>query len=114
MQKNKAIFTSVVRFINSAQAALFVVMFTKSLNKAYKKDCVLEFRNFSSPSYGLVAFKDVNTYILTESRNFKTFLMRENYIITLDSCNLFFKKSIEHRIEHVVDSIYGVFIHYTF
>ena len=40
--------------------------------------------------------------------------MRENYIITLDSCNLFFKKSIEHRIEHVVDSIYGVFIHYTF
>ena len=42
--KNKAIFTSVVRFINSAQAAHFVVMFTKSLNKAYKKDCVLEFQ----------------------------------------------------------------------
>ena len=44
LQKNKAIFTSVVRFINSAQAAHFVVMFTKSLNKAYKKDCVLEFQ----------------------------------------------------------------------
>ena len=45
LQKNKAIFTYVVRFINSAQAANFVVMFTKSLNKAYyKKDCVLEFQ----------------------------------------------------------------------
>ena len=45
LQKNKAIFTYVVRFINSAQAANFVVMLTKSLNKAYyKKDFVLEFQ----------------------------------------------------------------------
>ena len=36
----------------------------------------------------LVVFIDMNTYTLTKSMNFKTF-MKENYTIALDNCNLF-------------------------
>ena len=42
------------------------------------------------PSCGQVVFIDMYTYILTEGKNFKTFL-KENYAIALDSCNLFTK-----------------------
>ena len=42
-------------------------------------------------------FIDMNTYILTKSRNFKTFL-KENYAVALDSC----LKNFEHGIEHVL------------
>ena len=45
----------------------------------------------------------MDTCILTESRNFETFL-RENYAIALESCYLFTKKMCEHDI----DSAYGV------
>ena len=63
---------------------------TKSLvpqGIVYKKLCT-RFYNFFSP--GLIVFIDINMYLLTESRNFKTFL-KENYVIAWDSCYLFTK-----------------------
>ena len=44
----------------------------------------------------LVVFIDMNTYILAEGRNFKTFL-KENY-------------TTEHGTDHDIDSAYGVCI----
>ena len=43
------------------------------------------------PSYGLVVFTDMNTYILTEGRDFKTFL-KENYAVALENYYLFAKR----------------------
>ena len=51
----------------------------------------------------------MNTYILTERRNFKTF-WKENYAVGLDSCYVF---NLEHRTEHDIDSAYGACMHYT-
>ena len=61
------------------------------------------------PSCEIMVFIGTNTYILTEGRNFKTFL-KENYASALDSCYMFTKKNVEHGIEHDVDSAYGVSI----
>ena len=47
-----------------------------------------------------MVFTDINTYILIEDRNFKTF-MKENHGITLDNCYVFTK---EHRTEVDTDS----------
>ena len=52
----------------------------------------------------------MNACILTEVRNFKTFL-KGNYAITLDLCHLFIKENVEHGIEHGIYSTYGVCIH---
>ena len=41
-------------------------------------------------------------YVLTEDRNFNTFL-KENYAIALDSC-CFTKKNVEHGIWHDINS----------
>ena len=49
----------------------------------------------------------MNTYILTERRNFKKF-WKENLAIGLDSCYLI---NVEHRTEHDIDSAYGVCMH---
>ena len=47
-------------------------------------------------------------YILTEGRNFKTFL-KENYAIALDSCYLLiYCKYVEYRIEHDIDSVIDI------
>ena len=35
----------------------------------------------------------MKTYILTESRNFKT-ILKENYVIALDSCYIFTKEML--------------------
>ena len=58
----------------------------------------------------LVVFVDMDTYILTEVSNFKTFL-KENYAIALSSCYLFTKKMFEHGIEHDIDSAHRLCIH---
>ena len=76
----------------------------------HTKKSVSNFPIFSAlklPSYELAVFIDMNMYILKEGRNFKTFL-KENYIITLDSCYSFTKKNVEHGIELDIDSAYGV------
>ena len=52
-----------------------------------QENCVPEFPILSAlklPTYGLVVFIDMNTYILTEGRSFRTFL-EENYAIALNS-----------------------------
>ena len=50
-------------------------------------------------------------YILTEERNFKTFL-EENYANALDSCYLLiYYKYVEHGIEHDIDSANILCIH---
>ena len=55
-----------------------------------------------------VVFIDMNRYILTESRNFKTFL-EENYANNFDSCYLFTKVILnEHGIELDIDCAYWV------
>ena len=60
----------------------------------------------------LVAFIDMNTYILTEGRNFKTFL-KENDATSLDCCYLFTKKVLNMEL-NMMFSAYGVYIHYAF
>ena len=52
-------------------------------------------------------FYRMNTYILTERRNFKTF-WKENYAIGLNSCYLF---NVEHGTEHDIDSAYRAILH---
>ena len=58
-----------------------VCMHEKS-QQSIQKSCVPEFL------YGLVVFIDMNTYILTEGKDFKAFL-KQNYAITLERCYLF-------------------------
>ena len=53
----------------------------------------------------------MNTYILTERRNFKTFWKARNYAIGLDNCYWF---NLEHEIEHDIGIAYGVCMHQTF
>ena len=80
----------------------------------YRKNCAPEFlilSAFKQPLCGLMAFIVMNSFILTEGRNFKKFF-KENYATTLDSCYIFTKKNVEHGIEHDVDSAYRVYIHY--
>ena len=50
-------------------------------------------------------FININTYILTEGTNLKTFL-KENYPIALDSCKLHINENVEHKFEFDVDSVY--------
>ena len=52
-------------------------------------------------------FYRMNTYILTERRNFKTF-WTENNVIGLNSCYLF---NVEHGTEHDIDIAYGAILH---
>ena len=55
-----------------------------------------------------LVFIDINTYILTEDRNFKTFL-KENYAIALNICYMFTKNMlVEHKIKHGVAKVYEV------
>ena len=51
----------------------------------------------------------MNTYILTEGRNFKIFL-KENYAIALDSCYLFTKKMLNKEFNLILI----VFIEFAF
>ena len=60
--------------------------------------------NACSDGVGKVVFIDMNTYILTEGRNFKT-------LCSLGSCCVFTKKTLQ-GIEHDADSAYRVCIHY--
>ena len=52
-------------------------------------------------------FVDMNKYILTERRNFKTF-WKKSCAIGLDSCYLF---NVEHGTENDIDSAYGDCMH---
>ena len=93
--------------LQTAQGHHFVHDFWKRFHESYvsaawcthapkvsarHKICVPEFPILSAhklPSCGLV----VNTYIITEERDFKRFL-KENYTIALDGCYLFTKKML--------------------
>ena len=58
-----------------------------------------------------VIFMDMIMYVLTEGRNFKTFL-KENYATALDSCYLLiYYKYVEYGIEYDIDSAYRLCIH---
>ena len=72
----------------SQGARFFTVVLacTRSLKNAYT-NCVLEFpflAAFKLPSFGLMDFIDMDTYLLTEDTNFKV-VLKENYAIVLDS-----------------------------
>ena len=70
----------------------------------HTKKSVSNFPIFSAlklPSYELAVFIDMNMYILKEGRNFKTFL-KENYIITLDSCYSFTKKMLNMELNLIL------------
>ena len=72
--------------------------------RGIQKNCVSEFPVLSalkSPSSRLVVFIDMNTNILTEGRNFKTFL-KENYAIALDSCCLFTKEILNMELNIIL------------
>ena len=68
-------------------------------NITYK--CLLN-QSASVPSSIKMESVMVNNYILTESRNFKTFL-KEKFAVALGSCYMFIK-NVEHRVELDVDS----------
>ena len=66
------------------------------VSASHKKNCVPEFSMLSAlklPSCGLLILIDMNRYILTEGRNFKTFL-KANYAIVLYSCYLLIIKNM--------------------
>ena len=76
---------------------------TKSL-QGIQKNCVTKFPSFSAlelPSCELVVFIDVNMYIITEGGNSKMFL-KENYAITLESCNLFTKNMFNMKLNMIL------------
>ena len=70
-------------------------MCRKSQQTRYKKIIVFQNSQFFQPacvpSCVVVIFVDMNSYIPTDGRNLQTF-WKQNYAITLDSCNLFTKK----------------------
>ena len=111
------------RLISSAQFGSFMIsekgitrfsflhcvarMLQKCLNKAYRK-LRTKFSNSFSPeiTFMWAVFIDMNMHILTEDKNFKTFL-KENYAITLDSCCLFIKIILnKYAIELDIDCAY--------
>ena len=73
----------------SKGARFFVVhMWQLKSQQGTQKRCASDFLILSAltlPSYGLLDFINMNTYI--KGTNFKTFL-KENYPIALDSCKL--------------------------
>ena len=76
------------------------IMHQKS-QQGIQKNFVSEFSILSALKLRLcelMAFADMNTCILIEGRNFKTFV-NENYAIALESCYLFSKKMFEHDID---------------
>ena len=75
----------------------------KKKKKKKKKNCAPEFLiplAFKLPSYGLVVFIDMNTFVFTEDRNFKTFL-KENYATASGSCyaRYFLKKTLDMKLK---------------
>ena len=66
---------------------------TKSLTRHTKKVCFKIFRSFSPKITFMWTFTDMNTYKLTEGRNFKI-LLKANYTAALDSCYMFTKKTL--------------------
>ena len=61
----------------------------------------------------LVFFIDMNTYVSTRGRNFKSFL-KETYEIALDSCYLLTNKMLNMELNMIIYCAYGVCIHETF
>ena len=73
----------------------------QKLQQEIRKNCVPKFSVFLAlklTSCGLMVCIDMDTYILTEDKNFKTF-WKESYAIALDSCYSFTEKKTEHGIE---------------
>ena len=66
---------------------------TKHTNKMCSKFSSSFIQPLKLPYCVLVIFIDMTTYILTEGKNFKTFL-KENNAIALDNCYLFTKKML--------------------
>ena len=84
--------------------------FAQKFSTFHTKDCTPEFPTcpvYKLPSYRLVDFIDMSTYILAESRTFKT--LKENYAIGLKMCYLFSKNVV--GTEHDIDGAYGVCRH---
>ena len=93
-QKRKALFMYMIWFINSARGSRFVVA-PKVSAKTIKKKKKMCTRIWTC---GFYWYKQTRSYVLTEGRNFKTFLMKEKYIISLDSCYLFTKKMLNTQL----------------
>ena len=67
----------------------------------HMKKCTPEFLILSAvklSSCGLVAFMNMNTYILTGGTNFKIFL-KEIYPVDLDSCYIFTKNMLNMKLK---------------
>ena len=107
MEKTKVHFRCMIWFIISEKkyprgANFFAVVHasTKTLKQGIQNNCAPEFPILSALKLrpcGLVVFMDMNTYILTEGSDFKTFL-RENYAIALNSCYLFTKQMLNMEL----------------
>ena len=73
-------------------------------SNVYKKSYVPKFPIFSAlqlRSCEVVVFIDMDLYICSEDRNFKTFL-KKNYVITVDSCYLFIKKMLTMELNLIL------------
>ena len=76
--------------IKSCTLLFIVHAWHQKSQQSTRKKCAPEFLILSAlklPSCGLLVFTNMNTYILTEDTNLKTFL-KEKYLIALDCCNL--------------------------
>ena len=76
-----------------------------------QKNCVLEFPILSAhqlPSYKLVVFIDMNTYIQKaeiSKRSWKKIMQLLQTVVT------YLLKKVEHGTEHDIDRVYRVFKH---
>ena len=78
-----------------------------------QKNCSPEFLILSAlklPRCGLVVFVDMNTYILTEGTNFKTFL-KEKYPIALTVVSyIFTKKMLSMDLNMILSDLWSLHI----
>ena len=105
----EAHFWSTIWFvISEKQITIFKVSRGEYVHQNSKLDtqnCALVFLILSTlklPLYGVVVRNDENNYIPKEDRIFKA--LKENH-------DVLWRQTVEYGMEHVVGSVYGVFIH---
>ena len=74
------------------------------LKRIFNKEIIFHIKRIGAETstYGLLVFIGMNTYLLTEVRNLKTFLKGNDISNRFGQLLLIYQKNIKHRIEHDV------------
>ena len=87
-------------FVISEKNLLEVREWHQNLNKANKKMYI----RISNPSCKPVVFIDMNTYILTQDKSFRTFL-KKKYAVALDNCYMFTKGMLNMELNMILIAV---------